>query len=222
MPGDVTLIADPRVLAIPIRECGESLVDLREVVGVAIDERKRDADGLWLHARVGVADRLRDIERSCPAGIRLLLVEGYRPVQVQRRYFDEYLARLTRDHPEWDAATLRARASRYVAPPDIEPPHSTGGAIDVTLVGDDGRELDLGTAVNASPEESGGACFTNAGGLGAVAQANRTILAKLMSDRGFVNYGTEWWHWSYGDRYWAFTTDQAAACYGSIAPPPSG
>ena len=218
----VTLIADPRVLAIPIRDCGEPLVDLREVVSVAIDERKRDSDGLWLHARVGVAHRLQETQRNCPAGIRLLLVEAYRTIEVQSRYFDDYLARLTRDHPEWDAPTLRASASRYVAPPDIDPPHSTGGAIDVTLVGNDGRELDLGTAVNASPEESGGACCTNARGLSATARKNRMLLARLMSNCGFANYGTEWWRWSYGDRYWAFTRGQAAACYGSLAPPRRG
>ncbi|MDT7587682.1 MAG: zinc D-Ala-D-Ala dipeptidase, partial [Pseudonocardiales bacterium] len=31
---------------------------------------------------------------------------------------------------------------------------------------------------------------------------------------GFVNYPTEWWHWSYGDRYWAIKTTAAAAIYG--------
>ncbi|NUT29743.1 MAG: dipeptidase, partial [Streptomyces sp.] len=29
-----------------------------------------------------------------------------------------------------------------------------------------------------------------------------------------INYGTEWWHWSYGDRYWALQTRQPAALYG--------
>jgi D-alanyl-D-alanine dipeptidase len=24
-----------------------------------------------------------------------------------------------------------------------------------------------------------------------------------MESTGFVNYGYEWWHYSYGDRYWA-------------------
>jgi D-alanyl-D-alanine dipeptidase len=25
-----------------------------------------------------------------------------------------------------------------------------------------------------------------------------------MCGAGFVNYPPEWWHWSYGDKYWAF------------------
>jgi D-alanyl-D-alanine dipeptidase len=30
-----------------------------------------------------------------------------------------------------------------------------------------------------------------------------------------VNYPTEWWHWSYGDRYWALMTGAPAARYDS-------
>jgi D-alanyl-D-alanine dipeptidase len=32
-----------------------------------------------------------------------------------------------------------------------------------------------------------------------------------------VNYPTEWWHWSYGDRYWALMTGAPAALYGPVA-----
>src|SRR5919201_570026 len=110
----VTLIADPRVLSVPIRECGEPLVDLRELPAVAIDERKRDPAGTWLFARKRVAERLGRAQAACPAGIRLLLVEAYRPVALQERYFREYVAQLAGEHPDWDDETLRARASRYV------------------------------------------------------------------------------------------------------------
>ena len=34
---------------------------------------------------------------------------------------------------------------------------------------------------------------------------------------GLVNYPTEWWHWSYGDRYWALMTGARAALYGPVA-----
>ena len=33
---------------------------------------------------------------------------------------------------------------------------------------------------------------------------------------GLVNYPTEWWHWSYGDRYWALMTGATAAVYGPV------
>ena len=33
---------------------------------------------------------------------------------------------------------------------------------------------------------------------------------------GLVNYPTEWWHWSYGDRYWALATGADRAMYGPV------
>jgi D-alanyl-D-alanine dipeptidase len=45
--------------------------------------------------------------------------------------------------------------------------------------------------------------------------ANRTILAAATRAADFVNYPLEWWHWSYGDRYWACATD-VVATYGSL------
>jgi D-alanyl-D-alanine dipeptidase len=38
----------------------------------------------------------------------------------------------------------------------------------------------------------------------------------VLSAQGLVNYPTEWWHWSYGDRYWALLTGAAHATYGPI------
>ena len=104
--------------------------------------------------------------------------------------------------------------SRYVSPPEIAP-HSAGAAIDLTLCADDGTELDLGTAVNASPEQSAGACYTHHPSVPGEARRNRAILAEALSAAGLVNYPTEWWHWSYGDRYWAMATGTSHAIYGA-------
>jgi D-alanyl-D-alanine dipeptidase len=38
----------------------------------------------------------------------------------------------------------------------------------------------------------------------------------VLSAQGLVNYPTEWWHWSYGDRYWALVTGAPHAPYGPI------
>lgn len=36
-----------------------------------------------------------------------------------------------------------------------------------------------------------------------------------MANYDFVNYPTEWWHFSYGDRYWVYIEDKESAIYGS-------
>ncbi|WEV26569.1 M15 family metallopeptidase [Streptomyces sp. 71268] len=211
---EIVLMSDPRVASVPVQECGEPLVDVRRDAALLVDERKwEDAAGAFAFLREGVLNRLRAAQAELPRGMRLLFVEGYRPPALQRRYFEEYADGLRAEHPEWSADQVRSAASRYVSPPEIAP-HSAGAAVDVTLADADGRELDLGTRMNASPEESAGACYTQADTITAEAREHRDILSAALTSAGLVNYPTEWWHWSYGDRYWALESGAIAACYG--------
>ncbi|GAA2280883.1 M15 family metallopeptidase [Streptomyces hawaiiensis] len=210
---EIILMSDARVAAIPVRECAEQLVDVRGFL--LVDDRKHaDSHGAEVHVRQGVADRLVQAESLLPDGLRLLFVEGYRPPGLQRRYFEGYAETLRAGHPDWPAERIRAAASRYVSPPEIAP-HTAGAAVDLTLADADGRELDLGTRMNATPEESAGACYTDADGISAEARAHRALLGRALRGAGLVNYPTEWWHWSYGDRYWALVTGAPAALYGT-------
>ncbi|MFH8609934.1 M15 family metallopeptidase [Streptomyces sp. NPDC018029] len=207
-------MSDPRVAAVPVYECGERLVDVREGTGLLVDVREQAGDGDdFALLREGVLRRLQRAEELLPSGLRLLFVEGYRPPSLQRDYFEEYAEQLRALHPRWPAAEIHAATSRYVSPPDIAP-HSAGAAVDLTLADAEGRELDLGTRMNADPEESAGACYTGADNISAEARAHRTILGAALTGAGLVNYPTEWWHWSYGDRYWALASGEPAALYG--------
>jgi D-alanyl-D-alanine dipeptidase len=210
---DIVLMSDPVIAAIPVRECGERLVDLRSGGQFLVDPRRQDPDGHFAHVREGLAERLLIAQDALPDGLRILFIEGYRPLALQRAYFEEYLGELRAGNIGASEQELISAASRYVSPPDIAP-HSAGAAVDLTLATDDGSEIDMGTRVNANPEESGGACFTDADSISAAARTNRDLLGRALASAGFVNYPTEWWHWSCGDRYWALGTGAAAACYG--------
>lgn len=102
-----------------------------------------------------------------------------------------------------------------MSPPSIAP-HVSGAAIDLTLVDGRGTPVDMGTPVNATPEDSAGACYFAAENISSEARHHRRMLADALEEAGLVNYPTEWWHWSYGDRYWAFTTGRSAAIYGPV------
>jgi D-alanyl-D-alanine dipeptidase len=210
---EIILMSDPEVAAVPVHDRDEPLVDVRRDSPLPVDPRKADATGAYAHLRAGVLERLVRAQSLLPDGLRLLFVEGYRPPALQRRYFEEYTAEMRALHPDWDVARVRSAASRYVSPPELAP-HSAGAAVDLTLVDADGRELDCGTPVNASPEDSAGACYTGAKNLPAEARAHRDTLGAALTEAGLVNYPTEWWHWSYGDRYWALMTGAPAALYG--------
>ncbi|MFD7281358.1 M15 family metallopeptidase [Streptomyces sp. NPDC059862] len=212
---ELVLMSDPRVAAVPVQECGERLVNVRRDSPLRVDERKwQDSAGAFAHLREGVLDRLLKAQALLPEGMRLLFVEGYRPPSLQRLYFDKYAAQLRADHPEWSVDQVRSAASRYVSPPEIAP-HSAGAAVDLTLADTDGRELDMGTRMNATPEESAGTCYTQADNISTEARSHRNILSTALTAAGLVNYPTEWWHWSYGDRYWALMTGAKAAHYGA-------
>jgi D-alanyl-D-alanine dipeptidase len=211
---DVVLISDPRVSAIPVRECGEPLADVRG--RLRLDTRLADAEGAYAHLRSGLLDRLERAQGLLPDGFHLLIVEGYRPVDTQRRIFDEYRTELQLTFPEMTPGESFVAASRYVSPVEVAP-HTAGAAVDLTLCAPDGTEHDMGTQVNDNPEESGGACYTAAANISAEARAHRKILSAALEPVGLVNYPTEWWHWSYGDRYWALSTGSSAALYGPTA-----
>jgi zinc D-Ala-D-Ala dipeptidase len=210
-PG-VILMADPRVTAIPVCDIGEELVDLR-TLGLRVSSALADDAGAFAHVRAGVASRLLQAAEALPSEVQFLIFEGYRPPAMQEQFFDNYLNSLRPANPGHDLEQLRMLTSRYVSPPEVSP-HSAGAAIDLTLCTTTGDELDLGTRYDATPEESGGACFTHHPALDENAKRNRAILAAALHAAGFINYPTEWWHWSYGDRYWAMATGAPEAIYG--------
>jgi zinc D-Ala-D-Ala dipeptidase len=197
------LLSDERITTIPAIDNGEPVVDLFT--------RDVSTSGQQF-ARESVADRLAVADAFLPAGIRLHVVEGLRPVESQREIYDGYCAELERLHPGISAHDIHVLASRFVSPIEVAP-HVAGAAVDLTLMGAHGP-LDLGTPIDATPEQSNGACFFAATNITREARTNRALLADVLTAAGLVNYPTEWWHWSYGDRYWAFVEDHPSALYG--------
>jgi D-alanyl-D-alanine dipeptidase len=203
MANDMVLLSDPAIAAITVRENGEPVVDAGD--DLRIDTREAHHNPMHRYVRTQLRDRLLKAAATLPSGLRLLLIEGYRPPALQLAQFTGYESELARRFPDWDGGRLRREASRYISPPEVAP-HCTGGAIDLTLCADDGSELDMGTAVNASPVESANRCYTAAEDISPEAARNRSVLSTALVGAGLVNYPTEWWHWSFGDRYWAFLT----------------
>ncbi len=214
---DPILITDPLVLAVPVEECGEPLVDL--LAGplrcALAHPRASSREPSRFHCRSGVEERLRAAEAALGGRAHLLIAEAHRPLHLQERYWHEDRATFRAAHPDWDDERLDYETARFVSPPWIVPPHSTGGAIDLLLVDRDGHELDMGWPLNTE----GPLMRTAAGGIDAAARANRDLMLEAMAGAGFVNYDHEWWHFSYGDRYWAHARGVPAARYGSVELP---
>lgn len=217
VPRELILIRDPKVISVPVRENNDPLVDLKDLRGIFFHESSRRSPHSF-RIRKLVAEKLLQAQKTLPQGIHFLVYEAYRPLHLQQEYFNEYCGELSRLHPNWNREMILEEASKYVAPPEIKPPHSTGGAVDVTLISSNGMELVMGTKMNAHPEESNNACYTFAPAISLEERNNRNLLITALSLVGFVNYPTEWWHWSYGDRYWAFHKREPFALFDTIEP----
>ncbi len=186
---------------------GEKLVSLRNMESIAVDEtRSRIASKseYFCFVRETVSDMLREASERLPQGYRFLVKEGYRPASIQERSFNRVLEAYKNRYADKTESELYTIVSRYVAPIRVAG-HPTGGAIDVTLM-KNGTEVFMGTEFNDEPDETENRTYLNAENITREEHELRTILAKALGGAGFVNYPPEWWHWSFGDKYWAYRT----------------
>ena len=140
------LIDDPQVLRVAITDNGEPLTDVRTITALAVDQSRADVQQLSdnpFHVRATVAEKLTRAQAALPDGYQLQVKEGWRPIWVQQRLWNLCLDQLQASRPDLSPEQARRENARFVAPPGIAPPHSTGGAVDVALV-HDGRTADMG------------------------------------------------------------------------------
>jgi D-alanyl-D-alanine dipeptidase len=198
------LLSDPRVAAVPLVDNREPLVNLDASFGPARSLVRQD-----------VAARLATAQTLLSGGLRIRVVEGHRSVADQLSIIARYSAEVCAARPGISPGDLDRLVSRFVSPLAVAP-HVAGAAVDLTLVDAHGDEVDMGTPVDATPEQSAGACYFASTDISRFARSHRRLLATVLTWSGFVNYPTEWWHWSYGDRYWALATGAPAAVYGPV------
>lgn len=199
--------------AIPIRECGEPLVDLATVPGIEV----RDAPTF---GRATVVEMLKKAQALLPAGHHFKVRMVYRSLKKQRELYESFQERLKNEHPDWPKSRLRREMNKFLAPPDAKHPpgHTTGGAVDLTIIGQDGEELDMSETIRPDvpmlkllPTYSREITPRSA--------KNRQMLVDVMLAAGFSNYSGEWWHYSYGDSAGAVRMGCPHAIYGVAQPP---
>lgn len=185
-------------------------------------------DALWIRESVGA--RLQGVDaRLREAGLRLNLFDAWRPRAVQAYFHEVWMPQeLRARHPAMDEDAIRAEAGRYWAAPTVDAsspaPHSTGGAVDLSIAWEDGEPLYMGglfddpTAISHTDRLE--RAYDDTGSYSAEeARANRRLLYWLMTEAGFASHPDEWWHYSWGDQMWAKMTGAPAAHYGPAEPP---
>lgn len=189
----------------------EPLVDVRtHCPDVVLSEH------LCPYLRRTVADMLNRAQAALPPRHRLQVGTCLRTLAMQQHGWDNYHRKMRESHPTWPLSSLRRAVNKYYAPYDqpAPPGHCTGGAVDVALLGIDGKPLDvLGTTKGWE------AAYTWSDKIGETAKANRMLMVEAMLNAGFSNCRDEYWHYSWGDSAWAVRTGAAECPYGWVHPP---
>ncbi len=107
-------------------------------------------------------------------GYRIKIFDCYRPLSVQKKM--------------WEIVS----DATYVANPARGSIHNRGGAVDITLVDEDGKELDMGTTFDFFGPESAHD-YEN---LSKEALKNRKFLKRIMQRYNFESFDSEWWHYN--------------------------
>ncbi len=211
-------IADALVKAIPIRECQEKVIDLLEVKEPrlkprsAVDTSYCPAYEGYSRVRLGVYRRLVSMLRYLPKDIGIAYSEGFRPFSKQKEYFDAIFKDFL--HKTKDGKEAYGEAAKLVSPfIDNKPTHCTGAAIDMALfrIKDDSNLEVLDMGLYDSSKDNDNETFTTS--ITEIQKENRLLLLKSATKAGLVNYGYEWWHYSYGDRAWAYAKGEKYAIY---------
>jgi D-alanyl-D-alanine dipeptidase len=163
--------------------------------------------------------------QKLPDSLRVVVWDAWRPIRVQRTLFDKYLTILRQEYPDMNEKDLAARASVFVALPSDDvrcpSPHNTGGAVDVSIIKENGEYLEMGTDFDDFSPSAHTRYFENIVLNDAVSSKelvylqNRRLLYFAMTSVGFANYPEEWWHYDYGNQFWASVLGQPVAIYGS-------
>lgn len=158
-----------------------------------------------------------------PKGYKLVLYDGWRPLAVQTSLYNSFKQQVLQDHPDWKIDQVDRAVAQFVSLPSTEPfrpsPHLTGGSIDLTLADEHGVELNMGTPFDDFTEQSNTAYYEGQGtaeGQAAVIRENRRLLYFALTGAGFTNYYKEWWHYDYGNQFWARASGRPEAIYGAV------
>ncbi|UCD21161.1 MAG: M15 family metallopeptidase [archaeon] len=212
------LIPDEKLVKIPVKDNKERLINLKKAVPSiqikldSVSQRCQKLPKNICYVRESVSKKLIAALKLLPKGYSFRIHDAHRPIKVQEIMYNTKYAKFKKRNPSWNKEKLRKETSKFVSPPNIIPPHSTGGTIDLTILNKKGKPLNMGTRCDVNTTKS----FTDSKTISKEARKNRDLLIKVMEKVGFVNYPTEWWHWSYGDRYWAAVKKKKYSIYGAL------
>ncbi len=164
--------------------------------------------------REDVYNMLCQAYKKLPKGYKFKIMDGWRPFALQQELYKEYSQNIEEEF-NLKNCTKEQRDSvikRFVSEPvdnrAFPPVHTTGGAVDLTILDAEGKELCMGSEFDEFSARTNTNYFETE--KDDQIRNNRRLLYNVMIEAGFVNLPSEWWHYDYGDRFWAYYMDKPA------------
>jgi zinc D-Ala-D-Ala dipeptidase len=172
--------------------------------------------------RESIAKKLNYVANHLPKSYKLVVFDGWRPFKVQQNLFDNYNSIIKLQFPQLSHEEVNSITTQYVSLPSTNiahpSPHITGGAIDLSLLDENDELVNMGTKFDDFTECAKTDYFEGHQEMQDIVsieiRENRRVLFYSMLDQGFTNYPFEWWHYDYGNQFWAFGSKQKKAFYG--------
>jgi len=156
---------------------------------------------------IKVAKELKKINNN----YKIIVAYGFRDIKIQKKYFEEILNEV-KDKFD-DEIEMYEYIHEKIAVPSVAG-HPTGGAVDTAIYDvKQNKIIDFGTDIL---DYSTNKCYYEADDISEEARNNRKLLRTIMINEGFAPYDGEWWHFSYGDKEWAFYYKKEKALYNQV------
>lgn len=215
---------------IPIADCGEPLVAIPlEKFAVELPHPYEKLGANYggrspYYLRQGIVKALLQSQerlQQLHSGWRIKIFDAYRPLAVQQFMVDYSFALLLKQRgltqkkltPDMERECWQEVYKIWAIPSDnraTPPPHSTGAAVDITLVDAGGNTLDMGGEIDELSPRSHPDFYAKSSKPEALEyQARRQLLNEIMTFTKFRRHPGEWWHFSFGDQMWAWQEKQA-------------
>lgn len=178
-----------------VNESYEPLVDVISHPKIIINEDSVERPVLL---RKEVAKRLYKVADKLPEDLYIKIYSAYRSRIKLYEKWNEELVKTEAANPGKGRNEILSMLKYKVSAPNINMGgHDTGAAIDLALCDKNGNDLDYGMKYHENIQAKATVV------LNAEQKNNRRYLYKLMRSQNFVQQPEQWWHYSYGDRYWA-------------------
>lgn len=176
--------------------------------------------------RKGTAIKLLNALELLPMQYGFKIFDAWRPFELQLSLYNAYKETVVKNNPDKTSEEIDFLVNKYVSIPANDPQkppvHTTGGAVDLTIINlDSHQELDMGTDFDYFGEKASSDYFERLDDISSSEydkiRLNRRLLYNTMIYAGFSNLPSEWWHYDYGNAYWASSFHKNALYQGIFA-----